>query len=159
MSGPFRFTLEPVLAHRRRHEEERLREVASIEQERVRVEERLRGINAKLVQSRADLRERFVPGGGAAVRGGIGSVRMDSSAALRLTVEAQQAAIELAGVLRRLERARDVLLEATTARKGVERLRERRFEEWRSVRSRREIAELDELATIGAARNAAAGGM
>jgi len=159
MSGPFRFTLEPVLAHRRRLEEERLREVAAIEQERVRVEERLRGINAKLVQSRADLRERFVSGGGAAVQGGIGSVRMDSSAALRLTVEAQQVAIELAGVLRRLERARDVLLEATTARKGVERLRERRFEEWKSVRSRREIAELDELATIGAARNAAAGGM
>ena len=158
MARRFKFTLEPVLQHRRRVEEERLREVAQIEQERVRVEEKLRGINARLVQTRADLRERFAPGGGGgAVRGGIGSVRMDSTAALRLTVDAQQAAIELAGVLRRLERSRAALLEAMTARKGVERLRERRLEEWKYEQSRRENAELDEMATIGAAREAALG--
>lgn len=159
MARRFRFSLEPVLQHRRRIEEGCLRDVAVIEQERVRIEERLRGINARLVQSRADLRERFAPAGGGSVRGGIGSVRMDSTAALRLTVDAQQAAIELAGVMRRLERARAVLLEATTARKGVERLRERRLEEWKYEQTRRENAELDEIATIGAARTAAAGGM
>lgn len=162
MAKRFRFSLQPVLEHRRRIEEERLRDVAVIEQERVRTEDKLRAINARLVQSRADLRERFSPapggGGGAAVRGGIGAVRLDSSSALRLTVEAQQAAIELAGIMRRLERARAVLLEATTARKGVERLRERRHEEWKHELSRRENAELDEMATIGASRAAAPGG-
>ncbi len=154
MAGRFRFSLQTVLEHRRRIEEDRLREVAVIEQERVRIEDRLRGINSRLVQTRADLRDRFAPG---AVRGGIGSVRMDSSAALRLTVEAQQAALELAGVLRRLERARATLLEATTARKGVERLRERRWEEWSAEARRREGRDLDEIATIGAARAADAG--
>jgi flagellar export protein FliJ len=158
MARRFRFSLQPVLEHRRRLEEERLREVAIIEQERVRTEDKLRGINARLVQSRADLRERFSPAPGATVRGGIGAVRLDSSSALRLTVEAQQAAIELAGVMRRLERARAALLEAATARKGVERLRERRLEEWKHELSRRENAELDEMATIGASRAAAPGG-
>lgn len=153
MARPFKFSLEPVLEHRRRIEEERLREVALIEQERVRAEDKLRGINARLVQSRADLRERFAAGGGGgAVRGGIGAVRSDTSASLHLTVEAQQTAIELAGIMRRVERARAVLLEAATARKGVERLRERRLEEWKLAGSRRENAELDEMATIGASR-------
>lgn len=149
MARRFKFSLETVLEHRRRIEEGHLRIVAAIEQERVAIEERLRALNARLVQSRAELRERFAPG---AVQGGIGSIRMDSSAALRLTVEAQQTAIGLAGVLRRLERAREGLLEAMTARKGVERLRERRLEEWNADQRRRENAELDEMATIGASR-------
>lgn len=162
MPRRFTFSLEPVLEHRRRIEEERLRIVASIEQERLRAEDRLRAINARLLQARADLRERFAPasgqGGASSVSGGIIAVRSDTSAALRLTVEAQQAAIELAGVLRRLDRARAALLEAATARKGVERLRERRFEEWKHEQARRENAELDEMATIGASRAAEPGG-
>lgn len=163
MPRRFRFSLEPVLEHRRRIEEQRLREVAAIEQERLRTEERLRAINARLLQARADLRERFAPAAAPAgarphITGGISAVRSDSSAALRLTVEAQQAAIELAGILRRLERARAALLEAATARKGVERLRERRLEEWKRELARRENAELDEMATIGAARAGRPGG-
>ncbi len=150
MALRFKFTLEPVLEQRRRVEEERLREVAAIEQERVRVEDRLRAINQRLVQSRAELRERFAPGSGAT---GIAAIRMDASAGLRSTVEAQQAAIELAGILKRLERARAALLDATTARKGVERLRERRLEEFRAEQSRRELAALDEMAIIAAFRN------
>ncbi len=160
MGRRFEFTLEVVLEHRRRVEEERLRAVATIEAERVRLEDRIRAINARLVLSRADLRQRLMPGSaggreGGGGSGGIGAVRLDSMSALSMTVEAQQVAIELAGVMRRLGHARASLLEAVTARKGVARLRERRFEEWSTENSRREGAELDELATMGAMRSAA----
>lgn len=152
MPRRFVFSLEPVLEQRRRVEEEKLRAVAAVERERVGLEDRLRGLQRELSSARADLRDRLAGPIGAG--GGIGAVRMQANASLRTTLEMQQCALSLAGVLRRLERARADLLAATTARKGVERLRERRHAAWRAEESRREVRELDELSTMHAARAA-----
>lgn len=151
MPRRFVFSLEPVLEQRRRAEEVRLREVAAVERERVELEDRLRALQRELGAARTDLRDRL-----AAPGGGIGEVRLQANASLRLTLEMQRCALALSGVLRRLDRARADLLAATTARKGVERLRERRLAQWRAEESRREVRELDELTTMGAARDAAA---
>lgn len=152
MSRRFVFSLEPVLEQRRRAEEARLRAVAAVERERVTLEDNLRALQGDLAAARSDLRDRLAAPG---VAGGVGAVRMQANASLRITLDMQQCALTLAGVLRRLERARAELLAATTARKGVERLRERRYAAWRAEEGRREVRELDELTTMGAARAAA----
>lgn len=148
MSRRFIFSLEPVLEQHRRVEEARLRALAAVERERVALEDRARALQGDLAAARADLRDRLASPGAA---GGVGAVRMQANASLRITLELQQCALALAGVLRRLERARAELVAATTARKAVERLRERRLAAWRAEESRREVRELDELTTMGAA--------
>lgn len=64
----------------------------------------------------------------------------------------QHSVIQLAGVHQRLEASRLELVEATTRRKAVEVLKERRHEQWKSEEKRRENAASDELAVMGAAR-------
>jgi flagellar export protein FliJ len=90
--------------------------------------------------------------------GDVRAVRLQSGAAVRLGMAAQRAVLELAGVHRRLEGARAELLEAAKRRKAVELLRERRYEEWRTDQNRRELAAVDELAVMAAARRASAPG-
>ena len=77
-------------------------------------------------------------------------VRFQAGAATRLIASAQRAVLELAGVHKRLEAARAVLLEATKRRKAVELLKERRFEEWQQEQARREAAATDEIAVMRA---------
>ena len=86
------------------------------------------------------------------VAGDINAVRLQSGAAVRLAAAAQRKALELAGVLKRLESARAELLEATKRKKAVELLKERRFEEWKRDQDRRELAAVDELAVMAAGR-------
>ncbi|MEM9560896.1 MAG: flagellar FliJ family protein, partial [Planctomycetota bacterium] len=58
---------------------------------------------------------------------------------------AQAAVVRLAGVYERLDRARLELLEAATARRAVELLRDRRLEAWKRDELRREQLVLDDL--------------
>jgi flagellar protein FliJ len=51
-----------------------------------------------------------------------------------------------------MEAARAGLIEAAKARRAVELLRERRWEEWKFAQEKAETAALDELAVIAAAR-------
>jgi flagellar export protein FliJ len=70
---------------------------------------------------------------------------MQANASLHLVARAQQAVLELAGLHRRIDAARLELLKATTDRKAVELLKERRRREWVDEQRRREDAELDEI--------------
>lgn len=161
----FRFELDAVLEQRRRAERDRQLAVAQLERERLEIEDALRRHQAELTREREEMREHLRTlrggegsGGGAAAVSPFTPVRQQAAAAMRLQSEAQSLAVRLAGVLKRLEAARGDLAAAMAARKAVEMLRQRRFESWRREQDRREQAALDEIATIAAARGAAADG-
>ena len=80
------------------------------------------------------------------------AVRLQAGASLRLLGRAHHGALQLAGVLARLANARRDLMEATTRRKAVETLRERRWHAWKTTLDRREAAALDELNVMSASR-------
>ena len=138
----FVFKLEPVLEMRRRAEEERQRAVALLERERLGIEDRLRAVQRSIEGARAEQRGMLSAGGAVAVHG----VRLQAGAAMAAVGRAHQLALELAGVMKRLDAARAELLRAAAARKAVELLRERQQEQWRLEMGRREIADLDDIA-------------
>jgi flagellar FliJ protein len=80
------------------------------------------------------------------------ALRLQSHAALGLLREAQAAAIALAGLAKRIAASRSELDVARSRRRAVEVLRDRRYEEWKLQQERREVADLDELATFSAFR-------
>lgn len=140
----FRFELEPLLEQRRREERERMKAVAEIERERVEIEEAA----MRLALAQRDEREALraeLDGGGAGVD--LGRVRLQSNASLHGLRKTHELALRGAAVLRRLEAARRELVGATTRRRAVELLRERRFEAWLAGERAREARELDELVT------------
>ena len=142
----FTFSLDPLLKARLAVEQRHQRAVAMIEQERRGIEERIRN------------QQRQIADGKQAVRSGlIGDVdaqglRQHAAASLHLMRQAQRLVLELHGVHKRLDAARAVLIEAAKARRAVELLRERRWEEWKTAQEKAETAALDELAVIAAAR-------
>lgn len=142
----FRFRLESVLTHRRAVERDRQRAVAALERRRAELEAEIMRRRHAAVGEQTLARASLV--GVLDVR----ALRLQGAAALRHEAEARRAAIELAGVLQRLEAARADLLHASRRRKAVEMLRERRWEQWRLDQSRAEAAALDELVVMGAGR-------
>lgn len=150
----FRFNLQAVLKQRIAIERQRQRVVAALEQQRLSLEDELRGANESLQLEKADLRHALShersedDAKGVDLRG----VRMQANAALHLVGKAQQTVLKLAGVHKRLEAARHELLAAAKARKGVETLREHRFEAWMLDQKQRDALVLDELAVMRGAR-------
>ncbi len=144
----FVFELEAVLTQRRNAEKACQRVVAEAERERVGLENELRALQQAIETERRDLSERLSPG----QAGSPLAYRAQANASLHLTVLAQRKAIELAGALKRLDAARARLREAATGRKAIERLKERRLEEWRDEQKRLEHNALDELSVMRASR-------
>jgi flagellar FliJ protein len=142
----FRFKLDAVLRHRTMIEQQRQRALAALETERLRLESVIRMCQEALEHERAEMRGRL---SAADLQG----ARWQAGASMRLIARAQRAAIELAGVFKRIAAAREELLAAARRRKAVELLKERRYEEWRVDQSRRELAAVDELAVMAAGRN------
>ena len=138
----FRFKLQPVLEQRERLEEQRTLEVANLERERLVIENRLRDLQSGIAGAKHDLRSRLASPGSSVI---ITDVRLQANASLYMSAQAQRVALELAGAYQRVELARKRLLEATTARKAVETLRERRRAEWKHEQARREQSQLDEI--------------
>ncbi|MHC4427986.1 MAG: flagellar export protein FliJ [Planctomycetota bacterium] len=141
----FRFKLEPLLKARKRAEERHQLTVAGMERERLALEEKLRRQQDAIGQSKKTWRGSLVG------RIDIASLRLQAASALGSVRQAQQLVLQLAGVHQRLEAARCELIEATKARRAIERLKERRFERWKTDLEKAETARLDELATNGAA--------
>nr|MCU0689024.1 flagellar FliJ family protein [Phycisphaerales bacterium] len=71
--------------------------------------------------------------------------------------ELRRLAIEMAGVLKRVEIARAELLAATVARKAMETLRDKALAEWNREQAQREAAELDDLTLMRHGRGSADG--
>lgn len=144
----FRFNLQAVLKQRLAVEREKQRALGELERLRLGLEDRLREFQRAIVAEKADLRHALAPGSSSGVR----EVRLQANMSLALVGKAQQTVLQLAAIMRRIELARRDLLEATTRRKAVERLRERRFEQWRADQNAAEARSLDELAVMAAAR-------
>lgn len=142
----FVFKLEPLLKARKRAEERHQLVVAGVERERLVLEEKLRRRQDEIGRSKETWRGSLVG------RIDIASLRLQAASALGSVRQAQQLVLQLAGVHQRLETARGALIEATKARRAIERLKERRFERWKADLEKAETARLDELATNGAAR-------
>lgn len=142
--GKFEFNLEAVLKQRAAVERTRQLAVASIERERLVAEDEIRGFQRDFESRRDEVRQMLVPGTPVDLR----DVRMSAGSTLHVLSRTSRCALKLAGVHNRLAISRGELLRATTARKAVERLKERRFEEWQGEQKRREAAVIDELSVI-----------
>lgn len=148
----FRFQLEPVLDMRKRAEQDHQLRVAALERERLAIEDKLRACQQSLITARLDMRSRLGGSGtpGADSPGGrvnVQELRMQATSSLHTAAQAQRIAIELAGAYKRLELARAELLKAATARKAVELLREKRYQEWRQEQEKKDTLRVDEAAT------------
>src|SRR5262245_3231010 len=139
-SSKFTFSLDPLLRIRRLVEHEHQRAVARLERERLGLEDALRRQQAMIDADKQVLRNSLV---GAI---DVTRLRMHASASISLMRSAQRLALELAGLHRRLEKARADLIEASRRRRSIEALRERRHEQWKYQLERLESAALDELA-------------
>lgn len=143
----FVFELEAVLELREREEDAARREVAAIERERVDLEGRLRAVREGIERERDEVRRGLAAGGVA-----IEDVRRQSTAAFALDARARDLVLQIAGTHARLSRARETLKAASARRKGVELLRDRRYEQWRRDLARAEASEQDELTVMRAGR-------
>jgi flagellar FliJ protein len=144
MAKSFKFRLQPVLDQRERIEQSKQLVVAELERQRLAVETKLRQLQADMDRAKSDLRTRLAGASGAVV---VPDVRMQAGASLHMAAQARLVALELAGVYRRLERARQDLLIAATDRRAVELLKEKRQEEWKQEQGRLETRAVDEAAT------------
>ena len=142
----FRFELQAVLNARLRAEELQQRRVAELEASRRKLEDGLRARQARIGESRAQLRGRLM--------GAIdpSMLRGQANASLAGMRDAQRVVLELAGIHRQLQSVMEELRAASRDRRAVEILKERRFEDWRREQDRREQAELDEIAVIRGSR-------
>jgi flagellar protein FliJ len=142
----FRFNLEPLLKARAMAERSCQHAVAKIERERIDMEDALRRHQMNISQGKQTLRDGLT--GSVNVR----DLRMHAGAAMQVMRKAQRTVLELAGVHRRLETARDELVESAKRRRAVELVREQRFAAWKAGLDKAEAAAIDELAVIAAAR-------
>jgi len=148
----FVFELDAVLEQRLAAERSKQVAVAALERQRIDLEDRVREIQRDIVREKEDLRDHLTPAGGGVGVVDVRTVRLQAGASLRMVGLAHHAALRLSGVLARLQGARRELLDATTRRKAVEVLRERRLAAWKRARSRREDAAIDELSVMSVPR-------
>lgn len=142
----FTFSLDPLLKARVAAEREHQRAVAVIEVERQVLEQRLKDQQNLIAEGKLALKDGLVGAVDAA------NLRQHAASSLHAMRLAQRMALELHGVHRRLHAARTGLVEAARARRVVELLREKRWEEWKRAQEHAETAALDELAVMSAAR-------
>ena len=140
------FRLEPLLTVRRRAEDDARRAVAVLQRERLKLEAELRRRQQDIVAGKDRLR------GTLTGRLDMGVLRLGAGSTLNVIRQAQQLALKLAGLGKRMESVRQVFLEARVRRRAIELLRERRFDQWKAALEKAETAALDELAVSAAAR-------
>jgi flagellar export protein FliJ len=148
----FVFELEAVLKQRLAEERERQLAVATLEREKQQLEELLRSYQRDLTGERDELRDQLAATQAGAAMLDLRGVRFQAGASLRLITLAQRAVLQLAGVHKKIDAARLLLLQAAMRRKGVEMLKDRRLEEWKLEQKRKEEAALDELNVVRAGR-------
>lgn len=136
----FEFSLEAVLQQRKWAEEQRQRELGVHLAEMARLEGELRRLDGSVREASEELRSGHLTG------------RIDLSflaAHRRFLLATQRNAgvvLEEMGQVRvRIERARALLVEASKARKVVEKLRERRLAEWKQGVMKAEQEETDDV--------------
>lgn len=136
----FRFQLDGVLKKRRHFEQQRQRELAIRIRHLVECQSDLARLNDTVKQTNDDVRQHHLTG----------VLDMSFLAAHRrfmLAMQRQATSIaqKIVAAQQQVDVARGALAEAAKARKAIEKLREKRFEQWRDELSRKEATELDEV--------------
>lgn len=141
----FRFNLEPLLTYRKRIEGDKQRALAVLERRRLEIEDHIREMQQRIVENKSEL--------GRSLVGAVDTAAIRSQAAMSMQLDAQtrRLVLVLAEVYRRIERARAELLEARTRAKAIDRLRDRRYEDWKRALTKRESSAIDDLTTVRAA--------
>jgi len=136
----FVFQLEGALRQRKQLERMKQREMAVVQAEMNKLQDQLRALEGMVQTATADVRGNRLTG----------VLDMSFLAAhRRFMIATQRQSMELvqkmALVQRQLDEARLAVAEAAKHRKIIEKLREKQFERWKSERSKKELAELDEV--------------
>ncbi|MFM7133565.1 MAG: flagellar export protein FliJ [Planctomycetota bacterium] len=146
----FRFALQRVLDRRLDEEEAKRAALGRIEAERRRLEDALRDRQREISSGRDEWRAGLVGAVDPA------SLRHHAASGVGMMRRAQRTVLELAGLQKGLEKARVELVEAARARRALEILRERRLAAHLADESRRESADLEEIALGFTRRDAVA---
>ncbi len=141
----FRFKLQPVLEQRERVEREKQLAVAEVEREKTRLENQIRRCQQMMDDEKRTLRDTLGAGTGGV---DLQSVKLQASATLGHHLDAHRAVLELAGVYTKLEQARKALVQASSAKKAVELLKDRALQAHNDEIKSSEARELDELAVM-----------
>ncbi len=144
----FVFKLQPVLDQRERDERDHQLVVAQLESERLALESRIRMCQQMMDDERSTLSQVLAPGQQVDLK----AVKMQAGASLTHNFEAQRTVLELAGVFRKLQSAREALVQAAAKRKAVELLRDQQKEAFKQEQDRRESQDLDEMSVMRAHR-------
>ncbi len=148
----FQFKFQTLLAHHRRVEDQRQRELAQHLRTRMIFHDQIRDMQDTIRDSKQSLADGLV---GKVDLTRVGQfARYSGHAAQR----ARQIVVRLAGVEKQIEEARQLLLDSTKQRKSLELLRDKHQAQWKYEQDRRETNELDELATTRYARLMMIGG-
>ena len=149
----FQFRFQTLLAHHRRVEDQRQRDLAQHLRTRMIQHDQIRDMQDTIRDSKRSMADGQV---GTVDLTRVGQIaRYSGHAAQR----ARQIVVKLASLEKQIEEARQVLLEASKQRKALELLRDKHEAQWRYEQNRRETNELDELATTRYARRVMIGGM
>jgi flagellar FliJ protein len=137
----FRFNLQAVLRQRELAEQQRQREFAEVQREYAALEAELRAMDESVKSATDDLRDKHL----------VGRISVEYlSAHRRFTLAMQRKAVEhaqrMSAVRQRLDTARAALVEAAQHRKAMEKLRDKRRDDWKTDQDRREAAATDEVA-------------
>jgi flagellar FliJ protein len=135
----FVFELEAVLTQRRRAEREAQGVLAAVQRERSGVEAELERLRA-VVEAERGVARRLMVG-----RVSARSLKEHVAGELGADRRARALALKLAGVHNRVEKARDLLRQASVQREAIERLREQRFRAWLGELEKAERLEMDDL--------------
>ncbi len=149
----FKFRLQPVLDKRSREERQQQMKVAELEKQRLELERQIMQCQRVLTAERESMRTQLGVNTHQVVD--IEQIRLRANSSLRVTTQAQRAAVELAGVYKRLGSARELLKEKVVSRKAVQMLKSRQHERWQQDQNRVHNAAMDEIAMAAAARKMA----
>ena len=150
----FKFPLQTLLRVREQAERDEQIALAQLERERQSMLSMLEATQTQLQQAQRDARGLLDPHAGPL---DLPAARLQAHAALHLQARRGQLSVTLRGAETRSAQQRERLLRASIARRALERLRERRLEAGEKDMQRREQAEIDDLATVRAARDTGKG--
>lgn len=149
----FQFRFQTLLAHHRRVEDQRQRDLAQHLRKRMILHDQVRDMQNTIRDSKRSMADGLI---GQVDLTRVGQfARYSGHAAQR----ARQIVVRLAAVEKQIVDARALLLEATKQRKALELLRDKHEAQWRYEQNRREVNELDELASTRYARRMMMGGI
>lgn len=139
MARRFVFELQVVLEQRRRAERDAQGVLAMAQNERAAVEAEMAELRGVVEAERDVARELMV--GRVSAR----SLREHVAGELGADRKARALAVRLAGVQKRIDRARELLREASVRREAIDKLRERRYRAWADGLEKAERLEVDDL--------------